>query len=85
MPILGQSTDDDEYESQEKGKNMGFESSDEDAEGAVDKIIENSMSWKDNLAQKARNSYLDRQSNSTNLMKIVYGVFSAVSIIKMEI
>lgn len=85
VSIPGQSTDDDEYESPEKGKKGGIESSDEDAEEDIDHIVENSMSWKDNLAQKARTSYLDRQSNSTNLMKIVYGVFSAVSIIKLAI
>lgn len=44
-----------------------------------DEIVQNNMSWKENLAQKAKDAYLERQSNSTNLMKIVYGVFSAVS------
>lgn len=37
------------------------------------------MSWKDNLAHKARAAYLERQSNCKNLMKLVYGVFSAAA------
>lgn len=40
------------------------------------------MSWKENLVQKARDAYMERQSNSTNLMKIVYGVFKAVRNLK---
>ncbi|XP_058461348.1 ribosome biogenesis protein BMS1 homolog [Malaya genurostris] len=55
-------------------KSSGFLSSDEeDDENAV---TDSSMAWKEGLASKARNDYLERQSNSKNLMKIVYGVFS---------
>ncbi len=42
-------------------------------------VLKSNMSWKDNLAQKAREAYLDRHSNTDNLMKLVYGVFSMVS------
>ena len=41
--------------------------------------METSVNWRDNLAQKARNAYLERQSNTQNLMKIVYGAINAVS------
>lgn len=44
-----------------------------------DDVLKSNMSWKDNLAQKAREAYLDRHSNTDNLMKLVYGVFSMVS------
>lgn len=43
-----------------------------------DEVLKSNMSWKDNLAQKAREAYLDRHSNTDNLMKLVYGVFSMV-------
>lgn len=44
-----------------------------------DEVLKSNMSWKDNLAEKAREAYLDRHSNTDNLMKLVYGVFSTVS------
>lgn len=43
-----------------------------------DAVLQSNLSWKDNLAQKARNAYLERQANTENLMKLVYGIFSAV-------
>lgn len=53
--------------------NAEVESSDEDDEKA---IIANSMSWKTNLAEKARDAFLQRHSESKNLMRIVYGCYS---------
>lgn len=35
------------------------------------------MSWKEGLADRAREAYLDRQSNNQNLMKLVYGKFNS--------
>ncbi|GAB0093888.1 BMS1 [Sergentomyia squamirostris] len=32
--------------------------------------------WREDLAQKARDAYLDRQTNTQNIMKLVYGVFN---------
>lgn len=81
----GDSTDDEEYEA--SAKNLGGENSsdegdmsddDDDDDGGVG-AANIDMSWKDNLAQKARTAYLERQANNKSLMKIVYGVFSAVS------
>lgn len=75
-----QSSDDEEY--QDKGDvavdSDGDDDDDEDEDMDMDSVQPN-MSWKENLAQKARTAYLERQSNTQNLMKIVYGCFSAVS------
>ncbi|XP_058829957.1 ribosome biogenesis protein BMS1 homolog [Topomyia yanbarensis] len=54
-------------------KSSGFLSSDEENEEVT---VRSSMAWKEGLASKARRDYLERQSTSKNLMKIVYGVFS---------
>lgn len=35
------------------------------------------MSWKEGVADRAREAYLDRQSNNQNLMKLVYGRFNS--------
>lgn len=42
-------------------------------------VGETSLNWRHNLAQKARSAYLERQSNTQNLMKIVYGAINAVN------
>ncbi|XP_052860488.1 ribosome biogenesis protein BMS1 homolog [Anopheles cruzii] len=66
------SDDDDDDEDMPKGRRTGYLSSDEEEEttgGAT-------MAWKDGLAARARNEYLERQATTKNLMKIVYGVFS---------
>lgn len=61
------------------------EDSEEDSENEKDAVLQSNLSWKDNLAQKARSAYLERQANTENLMKLVYGVFSAVSFILSKI
>lgn len=33
------------------------------------------LKWKENLAKKARDAFLDRQKTTQNIMKLVYGVF----------
>lgn len=33
------------------------------------------MSWKENLAEKARDAFLQRHSESKNLMRLVYGCY----------
>ncbi|XP_055686722.1 ribosome biogenesis protein BMS1 homolog [Lutzomyia longipalpis] len=57
---------------QESDANVSEESSDDE------EYEENSgnLTWREGLAQKARDAYLDRQANSQNVMKLVYGVFS---------
>lgn len=79
--FLDQSSDEEYEENFVKSKTEindhdGDSSGEEDAE---DEVLKSNMSWKENLAQKAREAYLDRHSNTDNLMKLVYGVFSLVS------
>lgn len=72
--IAEESSDDEEYQvKNETGKSTHNESDDNELD------METSVNWRDNLAQKARNAYLERQSNTQNLMKIVYGAINAVS------
>lgn len=75
-------SDDEEYqtveEQESKGKLSVFEDSDQDIdiEQEEAKILANSMSWKENLAQKARDSFLLRHSEAKNIMRLVYGCYS---------
>lgn len=75
----GQSTDDDEYDAQNGDNGAGSSDESDGSDDDEANVIDSSLTWKDNLAQKARTAYLERQANSTNLMKMVYGVFTAVS------
>ncbi|XP_034103406.1 ribosome biogenesis protein BMS1 homolog [Drosophila albomicans] len=62
----GEGEDDDDDEDDE----------DEDEDDEESRILANNMSWKTNLAQKARDAFLQRHSESRNLMRIVYGVYN---------
>lgn len=73
--------DDWKIEEQSEEENPEDESSDEEYQNEGD-IQENTgldsdFNWRSNLAQKARDDYLERQAESGNLMKIVYGVFNS--------
>lgn len=72
--LAEESSDDEEYQVADGvGKSTSInDSSDDESE------MDASVNWRDNLAQKARNAYLERQSNTQNLMKIVYGAINAV-------
>lgn len=73
--------DDDEYQLSEQitGEEVNGSIEDDDGdENDETAVMENNMSWRDNLTQKARTAYLERQSNTQNLMKIVYGALNAV-------
>lgn len=77
---LGEASSDEEYQSSGSTNANVIDSYDnEDDEDGDTKVLENNMNWRDNLSQKARTAYLERQSNTQNLMKIVYGAFNAVS------
>lgn len=59
------------------------ESSDEeyqniDGESEADETID--TNWKEGLADRAREAYLERQSNNQNLMKLVYGKFNSINL-----
>lgn len=62
----GEDSDDGEDQS-------GQSSEDEDYD---QNVVDGSASWREDLAEKARVAYLDRQKNTKSLMKIVYGMFS---------
>lgn len=73
---------DEEYEDnvvQSKTEISDHDEESDDLGDDNDEVLKSNMSWKENLAQKAREAFLDRHSNTDNLMKLVYGVFSIVS------
>ncbi|XP_023301151.2 ribosome biogenesis protein BMS1 homolog [Lucilia cuprina] len=51
------------------------EDSSDDDDADQEAILANSMSWKENLAEKARDAFLQRHSESKNLMRLVYGCY----------
>ncbi|EDW79403.1 uncharacterized protein Dwil_GK20458 [Drosophila willistoni] len=73
------SSDDEEYQNL-TGKSSGAALDDDDEEDEDDeeeaRIIANNMSWKSNLAEKARDAFLQRHSESKNLMRLVYGIYN---------
>ncbi|KAJ6642147.1 Ribosome biogenesis protein BMS1 like, partial [Pseudolycoriella hygida] len=82
---------DEEYDEPNGKFNFGDDSNeaqsdaeDDDEESDDDKVLKSNMSWKENLAQKAREAYLDRHTNTDNLMRLVYGVFSVQSKRKLQ-
>ncbi|XP_031620330.1 ribosome biogenesis protein BMS1 homolog isoform X2 [Contarinia nasturtii] len=78
-PDENDSSDDDEYQFSDKldkDRTDDVNERDEDIDEEMD-AVESGINWRDNLAQKARFAYLERQSNSQNLMKIVYGAINA--------
>lgn len=77
---LGEDSSDEEYQlCGSANANVRDSYDNENGDDADMKVTENNMNWRDNLSQKARVAYLERQSNTQNLMKIVYGAFNAVS------
>jgi len=56
--------------SDEEYQEIGGGNNSDDADDTID------MSWKEGLADKARDAYLDRQSNNQSLMKLVYGRYN---------
>ncbi|XP_073836129.1 ribosome biogenesis protein BMS1 homolog [Musca autumnalis] len=77
-----ESSDDDDYQDLDKLKkskqntNSSDEENDDDEEDEEEAIIANNMSWKENLAEKARDAFLQRHSESKNLMRLVYGCYT---------
>ncbi|ALC44919.1 CG7728 [Drosophila busckii] len=68
------SSGDEEYQSLTDMKGGDEESDESDDEES--RILASNMSWKTNLAQKAQDAFLQRHSESRNLMRIVYGVYN---------
>lgn len=81
---------DEEYNDQSNGSvdvtkdevddNISDDDDENDEENDDDTIKNNNMSWKEDITSKAKKAYLERQTNTENLMKLVYGVFSMVNI-----
>lgn len=70
---------DEEYQEEDKFKcvEQNAESNDTDDEyQKTNDVNENNMKWKEGLEGRAREAYLERQSDSKNLMKLVYGVYN---------
>lgn len=85
-----ESSDDDEYQMSTNGqvKEDDVEEEEEGDESVLEednRVIKSNLTWREGLAEKARAAYLERQSNTKSLMKIVYGVFSAVSLTHSDI
>lgn len=78
-----ESSDDEEYQMSTNGPTNDDDEEDEEGDESVleedNRVIKSNLTWREGLAEKARAAYLERQSNTKSLMKIVYGVFSAVS------
>lgn len=54
----------------------GDEEDQDDGDDDEEAIIANSLSWKENLAEKARDAFLQRHSESKNIMRLVYGCYT---------
>lgn len=67
-----------EIEKNENSEEDNFDESDNDEMDGKNEIENANMAWKEGLTQKAREAYFQRQSESKNLMKLVYGVYSKV-------
>lgn len=68
---------------------FNFEEEDEQGEEERDIKMDESegevadeFKWKRNLAEKAREAFIDRQQNNKNLMKMVYGVFDKSNVME---
>lgn len=60
----------------EENENEDEDSSDEEYDELDnDDDATDNMMWKEGLVKRARDAFLERQSNTKNLMKIVYGVY----------
>lgn len=70
------SSGDEEYQSLADVKKNVADNEESDEEDDEARILASNMSWKTNLAQKARDAFLQRHSESRNLMRIVYGVYN---------
>lgn len=66
-----QEADESEDEQENDSSDEEYQNIEDEADANID------MSWKEGLADRAREAYLDRQSNNQSLMKMVYGKFNA--------
>lgn len=57
----------------------GQENESEDDEDEKGEDEESNIRWKENIAQRAKEAFLDRQQTGVNITKLVYGVFDEVN------
>ncbi|XP_018580000.1 ribosome biogenesis protein BMS1 homolog [Anoplophora glabripennis] len=61
---------------QDSESDENLEDNNEDSEDNSD-VYGMDVKWKENLAQKAKDSFVNRQNTNHNIMKLVYGVFDS--------
>ncbi|SPP85211.1 ribosome biogenesis protein BMS1 homolog [Drosophila guanche] len=70
------SSGDEEYQSLGAAPAGSGSESDAEEDDEEARVLASNMSWKTNLAQKARDAFLQRHSESKNLMRLVYGGYN---------
>lgn len=90
----GEDSDEEEQEDDSDGGSSGDEeyqslgdvqlANDSDSDDEEARVLASNMSWKTNLAEKARDAFLQRHSESKNLMRLVYGVYNQSERSKQE-
>jgi len=92
-PPLGKcfkSDEDDEIDEEDEDGDSGEEedhgeaSEHDPSEDDEDVAMQDSVRWKSNLAQKAADAFLERQSSSQSLWKLVYGKFLFYYFVNLE-
>uniref|UniRef100_A0A1A9ZFW2 Bms1-type G domain-containing protein n=1 Tax=Glossina pallidipes TaxID=7398 RepID=A0A1A9ZFW2_GLOPL len=68
-----ESSDDDDYQDFDSTNRLG--DTDDDHVDDDDAITVDNMKWKENLTEKAREDFMQRHSESKNLMRLVYGCY----------
>ncbi|XP_017087677.2 ribosome biogenesis protein BMS1 homolog [Drosophila bipectinata] len=90
----GENSDEEEQEDDSDAGSSGDEeyqslgdvqlANDSDSDDEEARVLASNMSWKTNLAEKARDAFLQRHSESKNLMRLVYGVYNQSERSKQE-
>ncbi|KAJ8925423.1 hypothetical protein NQ315_009255 [Exocentrus adspersus] len=66
-----------EEDAMEASSDEAEDSNDDEISDNKEKIYDSNIKWKENLSQKAKESFLDRQKSKRNMMKLVYGIFDS--------
>ncbi|KAL0128358.1 hypothetical protein PUN28_003563 [Cardiocondyla obscurior] len=74
MDDADRASDFENYASEEEEDEQEYEKKDIKTDESEEEVADE-FKWRRNLIEKARESFVDRQRNNKNLMKLVYGVF----------
>lgn len=74
--LNGDDSDDEDFNSDE---NIDSENDVNEGENEDEDDEDTTLKWKDNLAKKAQDAFLDRISSNQNLMKLVYGKLAFIN------